>query len=462
MHRSDRLGTLLLLAAACRPPLPADLVLRNGNVYTGHEATPHAEAVAIQGDTIVFVGSNAEAARYGGPNAREVDLRGATVFAGWADAHAHLSEIGAREMGIDDLASLTEAQQDSTLVIGARRMVELGWTQVHDVGGTWAEVERIRRLSRAGLLKLRIYKSISGPGPEADSLLTRGPGERELGGRLAVRALSMVLDGSLESRAAALLDPYADDPSAIGVVTADTAAVRATLLRAIHRGVQVQLEAAGDAANRLALDLVKQAHRAYPWRDHERPFRMRWRIEHADLVDAADVFRFRVLELMPSVQPAHGVGALAWAAERLGARRLKGAYAWRTFAELGIPVAGGSDAPAERGDPLREFYAAVHRRDPQGFSGPDSLWHPEEALTRGQALNLFTRYAAWAGFDDDVRGEIHPGRWADLTVFDADLMKVPERDILAARARMTVIGGEIVYSSPDRGAPASRAGPAHR
>lgn len=438
----------------CGPNKPADLVLRNGNIYTGVGDAPTAQAIAILGDTIVFVGSNADARAYGGPKAQVIDLGGATVFPGWADAHADLRAIGEREIAHNleagngsKLSPPSDADVDSAIVVGARRMVEMGWTQVHDVGGTWEQIDRIRRLYRTGALKLRIYEAVRGPGRDADSLLSRGPGEREFDGRFTVRAIHMALDGALERREAALLAPYADQVATTGSITADTAAVRTTMLRALERDLQIQVAAVGDRANRLAFDLVRAAHRMYKWEEHERSFRKRWRVEHADIIDQSDVFRFRALELMPSVQPSHAIEGLHIAPSRLGADRLEGAYAWRTFVELQVPVAGGSDAPTGRGDPRVEFYAAVSRRDLHGYSGPDSLWHPEEALLREQALNLFTRFAAWAAFENDVRGEIRPGGWADLTVFDTDLMTIPEPSILGAKVVITVIGGEIVYSA---------------
>jgi predicted amidohydrolase YtcJ len=134
---------------------------------------------------------------------------------------------------------------------------------------------------------------------------------------------------------------------------------------------------------------------------------------------------------------------LHFAPSRLGLKRLEGAYAWQSFLKSGSIIAGGSDAPVERGEPMIEFYAAVARKDQKGFSGEG--WHPEQTLTREQALKMFTIWAAYAAFEENVKGSIEPGKLADLTVLSADIMKIPAPEILKTRCVMTVIGGEIVY-----------------
>jgi predicted amidohydrolase YtcJ len=143
------------------------------------------------------------------------------------------------------------------------------------------------------------------------------------------------------------------------------------------------------------------------------------------------------------MQPSHAIGDLFFAPSRLGIDRLKGAYAWQSLIKSGVIIAGGTDAPVERGEPMIEFYAAVARKDQKGFSGEG--WHPEEAVTREQALKMFTIWAAYAAFEEQLRGSLEPGKLADLTVLSADIMKIPELDILKTRCLMTVIGGEIVY-----------------
>jgi predicted amidohydrolase YtcJ len=219
------------------------------------------------------------------------------------------------------------------------------------------------------------------------------------------------------------------------------------LVRALERGIQVETHAIGDLGNRLALDFYARAFADVPPGEKRPVKEPRWRIEHAQIVDPADIPRFKQLDVIPSMQPSHAIGDLYFAPARLGAARLAGAYAWKAFLDAGLPVAGGSDAPVERGEPMIEFYAAVTRRDVRGRAGPDAEWHPEQKVTREQALRMFTLYPAIAAFEESRRGTIAAGKWADLTVLDRDIMTVPEPEILEAKTVMTVIAGEIVHRS---------------
>ena len=171
----------------------------------------------------------------------------------------------------------------------------------------------------------------------------------------------------------------------------------------------------------------------------------RWRVEHAQIVSPVDIPRFAKLGIIPSMQPSHAIGDLHFAPSRLGMKRLEGAYAWQSFIKSGCRIAGGSDAPVERGEPMIEFYAAVARKDQRGFSGEG--WHSEQAVTREQALKMFTIWAAYAAFEERLKGSIEVGKLADLTVLSADIMKIAAPEILKTRCAMTVIGGEVVYEA---------------
>jgi predicted amidohydrolase YtcJ len=338
----------------------------------------------------------------------------------------------------------TEAEQDSALILASQRELSLGWTQVQDAHGTWGEVERMRKLYRSGALRVRLYKAITGPGAGADQLITQGPGKPEFDDHLEMRVIKIVMDGALGSRGALLLEPYSDDPGTRGLLTTDTIAVRDMLKRALRAGIQVETHAIGDRANRLTLDLYEAAMKAVPrseWKIKE----PRWRIEHSQIISPADLPRFKQLGIIASMQPSHAIGDLFFAPSRLGAERLKGAYAWQSFFRLGVPVAGGSDAPVERGEPMIEFYAAVARKSLDGRSGPD--WHPEERVTREQALKMFTWFPAYAAFEEDRHGSIAVGKAGDFTVLDHDIMKIPEAEIPRTRNVMTIIAGEIVYQA---------------
>ena len=337
----------------------------------------------------------------------------------------------------------TEDERDQQIILGAQRSAQLGWTQVQDAHGSWAEVERMRRLYRDGRIKVRIYKAISGPSADATRLIEQGPSVDEFDGKLTVRVIKVVMDGALGSRGAALLQAYSDDPDTRGLITTDTTALKPMLAAALRAGIQVETHAIGDRGNRLTLDFYERALAEVP-SEQRKIAEPRWRDEHSQIVHPDDLPRFKQLGVIASMQPSHAIGDLYFAPSRLGLERLKGAYAWQTLIKLGVPMAGGSDAPVERGEPLIEFYAAVARKDLKGGSG--NGWHPEERVTRDQALRMFTVGPAFAAFEEDRRGTIEVGKWADFTVFDKDIMRVPEPEILTAKCTMTVVGGEIVWA----------------
>ena len=336
----------------------------------------------------------------------------------------------------------TESDLEQALELASDREISLGWTQVQDAHGSWAEVARMRKLLGEGRIKVRIYKTISGPSADAERLIAQGPGAPELGDRLSVRDIKVVMDGALGSRGAAMLAPYSDDPHTTGLITTDTVALKGMLERALRAGIQVETHAIGDRANHITLDMYAAALTAVP--PAERKVKdPRWRIEHAQIITPSDLVRFKQLGLIASMQPSHAIGDLFFVPSRIGMERIKGAYAWETFLKMGVPVAGGSDAPVERGEPMIEFYAAVARKSLNGKS--DSWWHPEEKVTRAQALKMFTWYPAFAAFEEDRHGSIVVGKAADFTVLDQDIMTIPEAQILTTKNVMTIIGGAVVF-----------------
>jgi predicted amidohydrolase YtcJ len=537
---------------------PADIVFKNGNIYTVNERQPHAEAIAVKGDRIVFVGSNAEVKRYEGAATRIVDLKGETVVPGLTDSHNHLIGVGQREMTLnlegtmsleDFLAKVkarvdrmkpgewvtgrgwiethwkppvfptrqdldrvspnnpvflrradghgavanslalkiarvdrdtpnpfggeiskdkqtgeplgmlldnaqalvtknipptTAADAEQAVLLGVKRTIALGWCEIQDAGGSYGDVALYQKLYGEGKIKLRIYKAVYGPTVDSQRLLREGASVQSGGARLTLRTIKVVMDGALGSRGAALLEPYADANDTSGFLTAKPEELLPMLIEALRLGIQVETHAIGDRANRLILDLYEKAFAAVP--AAQRKIREpRWRVEHAQILNPADIPRFAKLGVIPSMQPSHAIGDLFFAPSRLGLLRLEGAYAWQSLIKTGSIIAGGTDAPVERGEPMIEFYAAVARKDQKGYTGEG--WHPEQAASREQALRMFTIWAAHAAFEEKTKGTIEVGKLADLTVLSADIMKIPELEILRTRCLMTVIGGEIVYSS---------------
>jgi predicted amidohydrolase YtcJ len=337
----------------------------------------------------------------------------------------------------------TAADVEKEILVGAERSIKLGWCQIQNAGSNISDIELLSKLYREGKLKLRIYNAAYGPGPAADKLLADGATVDAFDHRFTVRTIKVVFDGALGSRGAALLAPYSDSDTS-GFLTQKESELSPMFVLALRAGIQVETHAIGDRANRVILDLYEKALNEVP-ADQRKIREPRWRVEHAQIVNPADIPRFAKMGIIPSMQPSHAIGDLHFAPRRLGLERLKGAYAWQSFVRSGVVVAGGSDAPVERGEPMIEFYAAVARKDLKGFSGEG--WHPEEAVTREQALKMFTAWPAYAAFQENDKGSIEIGKLADLTVLSADVMKIPEQEIPKTRCLMTVIGGEIVFDS---------------
>ncbi|NOX82277.1 MAG: amidohydrolase [Alphaproteobacteria bacterium] len=310
-----------------------------------------------------------------------------------------------------------------------------GWTGLHNMSVAPANTETIAALSEDGVVDIRVYNSIDQSGLNA--LVANGP-QASKNGRILTRAVKLYMDGALGSRGALLSAPYSDRPKTSGLALMHHEEALDLFNRALVGGVQVNTHAIGDEANALLLDWYAEAFAANPDAAD-----LRWRIEHAQILHTEDIKRFADLSVIASMQPSHAIGDLYFAPDRLGPNRLDGAYAWRSLIDAGVIIAAGSDAPVERGDPLIEFYAAVARRGLDGTQTED--WRPGEAVTRQEALKMFTLWPAYAAFQEQSLGTIEPGKRADFTVFSKDIMTVPEAQILTAKPVMTVVDGEIVY-----------------
>ena len=348
----------------------------------------------------------------------------------------------AQDLVARNIPKPTETEREEALLRGSDREFKLGWCEIQNAGSQKEDVDLIREVFEAGKIKIRFVNAVYGPSEDAQNFLHEGSTINAFDHHFTQRTIKVVFDGALGSRGAALLKPYSDAPETSGFLTEKPEALRPLFEAALRRGIQVETHAIGDRANRLILDLYEQAFKAVP--PDDRQIRdPRWRIEHAQIVDPADVPRFAKLRLIPSMQPSHAISDLFFAPARLGMERLTGAYVWQSFIKSGCIIAGGSDAPVERGEPMIEFYAAVARKSTKGESGGG--WHPEQAVSREDALKMFTIWPAYAAFEEKNKGSIEVGKLADFTVLSQDIMKIPEAEILETRNEMTVIGGEIVY-----------------
>ena len=256
---------------------------------------------------------------------------------------------------------------------------------------------------------------------------------------LALRAIKIVADGALGSRGAAMLEPYDDEPGARGLLTTPPEEIYAQTLAASKAGFQTAVHAIGDRANRIVLDTFERVQREVPG---SRALRMR--VEHAQILDAKEIPRFAALGVIASMQATHATSDMPWVPSRIGRARMKeGAYVWRKILSTGAVIANGSDFPVEEPDPMRGLYAAVTRQDASGQ--PRGGWMADQRMTREEALVSFTRSAAFAAHAESLSGSLEAGKLADLVVLSSDIMRVPPRDVLQTTARLTIVGGEIVY-----------------
>jgi len=314
---------------------------------------------------------------------------------------------------------------------------KLGLVGVHDAGEPREVIDIFEELAKAGTFNLRAYVMISDDSAAIAHYFQRGPQSALYDGRLWIRSIKLYADGALGSRGAALLDPYADDAKNIGLLRTTAAHLQDVSTRALRQGFQVGIHAIGDRGNRIALDAFDNALKAVPTADH------RFRIEHVQVLDHADVPRFAQLGVIPSMQAVHQPSDMYWAPTRLGYARTLGAYAWRSLLATGVIIPNGSDFPVERVNPLFSFHAAIARQDDNNW--PPGGWFPEQKMTREEALKAMTIWAAFAGFQENVTGSLTPGKYADFVILDRDIMRVPDEQVLGTGVIATYIGGRAVF-----------------
>lgn len=341
------------------------------------------------------------------------------------------------------IAEPTAEEVTRAYVIGSKNYAARGWTGVHNMSVDPDHAALLERLDLEGRMPLRLHNAFDESGFEIAA------DRQHETDTITNRSVKLYMDGALGSRGALLIEPYSDRPDTSGLSLMEPVRLSTIMTRAEDSNVQLAIHAIGDLANRRILDefeKLKSLHEIVSRIDAERDFSdNRWRIEHTQILHPDDIARVGALGLIASMQPSHAIGDLKFAPDRLGRDRLYGSYAWQSLLNAGAIVVGGSDAPVEIGTPQIEFYAAVARKDLEGFSSED--WYAEEALSREQALTLFTSAPAYAGFMEDALGTIEVGKLADFTVFDRDLMTIPEAEILQANTVMTVVHGEIVFSA---------------
>ncbi|MFO1053047.1 MAG: amidohydrolase [Planctomycetota bacterium] len=383
----------------------------------GHAALANARAMELAGvgkETVEPKGGRIHRAADGNPTGVFVD--GAMALVG----------------GLIPDASPAESREQ--LLAAQEECLRRGLTCVHDAGTDPAVIAVLRQLLVEHRWSLRVYAMLPA---SAQAAIDEGPWQTP-DGVLVVRAVKAYADGALGSRGAALLEPYADEPSRKGFLTTPPEQLVRIARTCVDRGFQLCVHAIGDAGNRAVLDSFQAAV------DKERRAALRFRIEHAQVVHPEDFARFRELGVIPSVQPTHMTSDMPWAPARLGPKRVEGAYAWTRFLGLGLHLPLGTDFPVEAVDPRLTLFVACTTRAPDG-SGPKEGFRPQGVLDRQTALRGMTADAAFASFAERDLGVVATGMRADFTIFDRDLVHCDAGEILGAKVIATVIGGRVAF-----------------
>ena len=308
----------------------------------------------------------------------------------------------------------------------------MGLTGVHDAGLRRPIIELIDRLQQDDVLRIKLDAMVANIEPDVSYYLAKGPTVKH---RLRVGAIKVYADGALGSRGAALRAPYSDDPHHFGAIITPTNDLEALADRALASGFQLNPHAIGDSANVSVLRVYQKAL--------AQTKNLRWRIEHAQVVPP-DYFSAFSKNIIPSVQPTHATSDMYWVEDRLGADRMKGAYAYNSLLNQAGMLALGTDFPVEYVNPMLTLSSAVYRRDTSGF--PESGFYSQEAITREQALKGMTLWAAYANFSDSQRGSLIPGKDADFIVLDQNPLQCPDEVLSKIKVLKTFVDGQLVYA----------------
>ncbi|MGD0783378.1 MAG: amidohydrolase family protein, partial [Candidatus Aminicenantales bacterium] len=330
------------------------------------------------------------------------------------------------------------AEQIKIIGLADEECLSKGLTSVTDAGVDWPQIELYKKAIDQGRVGVRLNVMLT----ETNASLAKNAAAYRLdgygAGHLSVHAIKRFADGALGSHGAWMLEPYADLPTSTGLNTYPMADLRETARIALENGFQLCVHAIGDRANREVLNVFEEALKAHPDKKD-----VRFRIEHAQHLAASDIPRFGRLGIIASMQAIHCTSDGPWVPRRIGDRRAEeGAYVWRKLIASGAVIANGTDAPVEDVDPIPVFYASVTRKMKNG-----GFFYPGQKMTREEALKSYTLNAAYAAFEDTIKGSLVPGKLADVTVFTKDILTCPDDEIQSARVAMTIVGGKILYKN---------------
>jgi len=325
-------------------------------------------------------------------------------------------------------------QKESALLDAQLACFKVGLTSVVDAGLDFETIRMIDSLQQSGKLKMRINAMLSPTERNINEFIEKGSFRKE---RLTVNSIKLFADGALGSRGALLLEPYTDDPGNTGLLMSPAGYFRDILARAYEKGFQVNTHCIGDSANRMMLQLYGEILKGQNDR--------RWRIEHAQVVHPDDFQLFAKYSIIPSIQSTHCTSDMDWAEARLGPERVKGAYAYKRLLSQNGWLVNGTDFPIEEINPMLTFYAAVARVSENGY--PKGGYQVDNALSREEALRSMTIWAAKGSFEEDIKGSIEPGKFADFVILEKDIITVDPSEIPGVKVLKTYLNGELVFEA---------------
>jgi len=413
----------------------------------------HAELSAASPDNPVYLThasghaafANAKAMELAGIGRATPDPEGGTVVKDAAGNPTGLLRENADALVSRVLGSEREARSEDEKWAEFQRIVELagqealskGVTSFHDAGASFATIDGFKRLADEGKLPVRLYVMVRFESNEA--MREKLPAYRMIGygnDFLTVRSIKRQIDGALGSHGAWLLEPYADLPTSTGLAVEEPADIEETTKLALELDFQVNTHAIGDRANREVLDIYERTFAAAA--DSKA---LRWRIEHAQHIDPADLPRFAQMGIVAAMQGVHCTSDAPWVFRRLGPERAEaGAYMWRSLIDAGVVIGNGTDTPVEDVSPIASFTSSVVRKDREG-----NEFFPAQKMTRLEALKSYTLNNAYAAFEETLKGSLSPGKLADIAVLDRDILTVPDEELAATQVDMTIVGGVVRF-----------------
>lgn len=347
----------------------------------------------------------------------------------------------ARDFFTNIIPAYSTEEQRQIYLLAQNELFTYGITSAMDAGCDVTDIENYQYLYETGQMKLRTYplvRLLDTTNAQADYVRENLPAGMMYDNRMNLRAVKITTDGSLGARSAAMLEEYSDREGYCGELRFTDEQAYEVFKLAYDQGYQICTHTIGDAACRQVLDTLERLQSENPKENH------RLRIEHFQIVAPEDIDRAIQMGVIPSMEFIHATSDMLVAEDRIGAERMKGAYAWRTVLDKGSIIVGGTDAPVELVNPWHNFYAGVTRKNRDGV--PENGWYAEQAVTREEVLKSYTIWVAYGQFEEDIKGSLEVGKLADFVVIDRDIMTCPEDEMKDVQALMTVIGGEVVYT----------------